>query len=51
MVALALAPLPSTQACTVDPTTTNHMRGQFREVSNNSAWSWFMDQRSIVDSG
>ena len=28
---------------------TNYIRGQFHELNDNGAWSWFMDERVIVD--
>lgn len=31
--------------------TTNEVRGQFIELNDNGAWSWFMDERVIVDQG
>ncbi len=30
---------------------TNYVRGQFHELNDNGAWSWFMDERVIVDKG
>ena len=30
---------------------TNYIRGQFYELNDNGAWSWFMDERVIVDNG
>ena len=51
VVALALVLLTSPEVFAVDLTTTNYVRGQFRELNDNGAWSWFMDPRSIVDSG
>jgi hypothetical protein len=32
-------------------TTTNFIRGDFHELNDNGAWSWFMDERTIVDNG
>ncbi|MBU6398987.1 MAG: BNR-4 repeat-containing protein [Verrucomicrobia bacterium] len=29
----------------------NFVRGEFRELNDNGAWSWFMDPRVIVDHG
>ena len=29
--------------------TTNFIRGEFYELNDNGAWSWFMDERVIVD--
>jgi hypothetical protein len=51
MVSLGLALLVSTAACATDPTGTNYVRGHFHELNDNGAWSWFMDERAIVDSG
>lgn len=51
MVSLGLALLISTEACATDPTGTNYVRGHFHELNDNGAWSWFMDERTIVDSG
>jgi hypothetical protein len=31
------------------PVTTNYVAGQFQELNDNGAWSWFMDPRVIVD--
>ncbi len=33
------------------PMLTNYVRGQFHELNDNGAWSWFMDERVIVDKG
>ncbi len=33
------------------PSLTNYVRGQFHELNDNGAWSWFMDERVIVDKG
>ena len=30
---------------------TNYIRGDFHELNDNGAWSWFMDERVIVDAG
>jgi BNR repeat-containing family member len=30
---------------------TNYVRGTYRELNDNGAWSWFMDERAIVDKG
>ena len=30
---------------------TNYVRGHFHELNDNGAWSWFMDERAIVDGG
>src|SRR5688572_30461069 len=30
---------------------TNYVRGQLHELNDNGAWSWFMDERVIVDDG
>ena len=30
---------------------TNYIRGRFYELNDNGAWSWFMDERLIVDKG
>lgn len=30
---------------------TNFVRGDFHELNDNGAWSWFMDERAIVDAG
>ncbi len=51
MVGLAFALLISTKASATNPATTNYVRGSFHEVNDNGAWSWFMDERSIVDGG
>lgn len=51
IAALALALLLSTSAFASDLTATNYVRGSFHELNDNGAWSWFMDPRSIVDSG
>jgi hypothetical protein len=32
-----------------DPAGNNFIRGQWRELNDNGAWSWFMDERAIVD--
>jgi len=32
-------------------TTTNYVRGEFHELNDNGAWSWFMDERAIVEAG
>lgn len=29
----------------------NYVKGRFLELNDNGAWSWFMDERAIVDSG
>ncbi|HEX8297056.1 MAG TPA: BNR-4 repeat-containing protein [Chthoniobacteraceae bacterium] len=29
----------------------NYVRGQFHELNDNGAWSWFMDERVLVDGG
>jgi hypothetical protein len=29
----------------------NFIRGDFHELNDNGAWSWFMDERAIVDAG
>jgi hypothetical protein len=33
------------------PVRPNHVRGQFLELNDNGAWSWFMDECVIVDKG
>ena len=39
-------------AMAAEPTSlTNHVRGQFHELNDNGAWSWFMDERVMVDHG
>lgn len=30
---------------------TNRIQGEFFELNDNGAWSWFMDERAIVDQG
>ena len=30
---------------------TNFIRGDFKELNDNGAWSWFMDERVMVDEG
>jgi len=32
-----------------EPLATNQVRGDFHELNDNGAWSWFMDERVIVD--
>jgi len=34
-----------------DPTSPDFMRGAFHELNDSGAWSWFMDERVIVDRG
>src|SRR6478736_3050864 len=36
-------------AAMAEGTVTNYVRGQFHELNDNGAWSWFMDERAIVD--
>ena len=41
----------STQARAAIAIGTNHVRGEFHELNDNGAWSWFMDERAVVDTG
>ena len=43
--------LISTQARAATATGTNYVRGECHELNDNGAWSWFMDERAIVDKG
>jgi hypothetical protein len=43
---MAVAPVGA-----VESITTNSVLGQFHELNDNGAWSWFMDERVIVDKG
>jgi hypothetical protein len=43
---LAFSPLPVSAAEGPD-----FVRGSFHELNDNGAWSWFMDERAIVDLG
>jgi hypothetical protein len=38
-------------AVTSLPATNNHIAGQHTELNDNGAWSWFMDERAIIDHG
>ena len=48
---LAFAILFPLAASAVETIATNSVRGQFHELNDNGAWSWFMDPRVIVDNG
>ena len=50
-VPFSAALLISTAACHGAVAGTNYIRGEFRELNDNGAWSWFMDERVIVDNG
>ncbi|HSH17169.1 MAG TPA: BNR-4 repeat-containing protein [Verrucomicrobiae bacterium] len=45
LASLSLTPV---EAATV---TNNFVAGQFHELNDNGAWSWFMDERLMVDNG
>jgi hypothetical protein len=45
LASLSLTPV---EAATV---TNNFVAGQFHELNDNEAWSWFMDERLMVDNG
>ena len=52
VVALAVAGWVATSVVAAQPSSsTNYVRGQFHELNDNGAWSWFMDERLIVDKG
>lgn len=43
--------LHAVSALAADPAATDYVRGEFHELNDNGAWSWFMDERTIVDRG
>ena len=45
---ILLSLLPLSSIC-VSAEPTNFVRGEFYELNDNGAWSWFMDERVIVD--